>query len=211
MLKVENSNTGDNEATMAFIEGSDAIGGEYWIAGVGAWGQTNNFVIGRSEPKLIITPAGHAVVPVLEITGGSDLSERFEVRGIQNKTLPSPGMVVSIDAERPGDLIVSNKAYDRRVAGIISGANGVKPGMLMGQKGSEADGSNPVALTGRVYCWADASRGVIEPGDLLTTSDTPGHAMKVADYPEAQGAILGKAMSSLESGKGLVLVLVSLQ
>jgi len=211
MLKVENSNTGDNEATMAFIEGSDAIGGEYWIAGVGAWGQTNNFVIGRSAPKLIITPAGHAVVPVLEITGGSDLSERFEVRGIQNKTLPSPGMVVSIDAERPGDLIVSSKAYDQRVAGIISGAGGVKPGMLMGQKGSEADGANPVALTGRVYCWADASRGAIEPGDLLTTSDTPGYAMKVADYPKAQGAILGKAMSSLESGKGLVLVLVSLQ
>jgi hypothetical protein len=87
----------------------------------------------------------------------------------------------------------------------------VKPGMLMGQKGSEADGANPVALTGRVYCWADASRGAIEPGDLLTTSDSPGYAMKVADYPKAQGAILGKAMSSLASGKGLVLVLVSLQ
>ena len=51
----------------------------------------------------------------------------------------------------------------------------------------------------------------IEPGDLLTASDTPGHAMKVTDYTKAHGAILGKAMSSLESGKGLVLVLVSLQ
>jgi hypothetical protein len=211
MLKVENSNTGDNEATMAFIEGSDAIGGDYWIAGVGAWGQTNNFVIGRAAPKLIITPAGHAVVPVLEITGGSDLSEQFEVRGAPEKVVPSPGMVVSIDPERPGDLIVSSKAYDQRVAGIISGAGGVKPGMLMGQKGSEADGANPVALTGRVYCWADTSQGGIEPGDLLTTSDTPGHAMKVADYRRAQGAILGKAMSPLASGKGLVLVLVSLQ
>jgi len=51
----------------------------------------------------------------------------------------------------------------------------------------------------------------IKPGDLLTTSDTPGHAMKVTEHPRAQGAILGKAMSSLESGTGLVLVLVTLQ
>ena len=35
--------------------------------------------------------------------------------------------------------------------------------------------------------------------------------MKVTDHAKAQGAILGKAMSSLKEGKGLVLVLVSLQ
>ena len=81
----------------------------------------------------------------------------------------------------------------------------------MGQKGSEADGAHPVALTGRVYCWADASNGTIRPGDLLTTSDTPGHAMKVADHNRALGSIIGKAMTSLSEGKGLVLVLVSLQ
>ena len=81
----------------------------------------------------------------------------------------------------------------------------------MGQKDSKADGSHPVALTGRVYCWADASNGSIQPGDLLTTSDIPGHAMKVTDYARAQGAIIGKAMSSLEEGEGLVLVLVTLQ
>ena len=58
---------------------------------------------------------------------------------------------------------------------------------------------------------ADASKHPIQPGDLLTTSDTPGHSMKVTDHGKAQGAILGKAMSSLEQGKGLVLVLVTLQ
>jgi hypothetical protein len=72
-------------------------------------------------------------------------------------------------------------------------------------------GPYPVALTGRVYCWADASYGPIEPGDLLTTSDTPGHAMKVKNHKKAQGAIIGKAMTSLKTGKGLVLVLVTLQ
>ena len=120
-------------------------------------------------------------------------------------------MIVSIDSENPGKLVVSSESYDRKVAGIISGAGGIKPGMLMGQKDSVANGANPVALTGRVYCLADASLGAIQPGDLLTTSDIPGHAMKAADYIRAQGAILGKAMTSLENGRGQILVLVTLQ
>jgi hypothetical protein len=62
-----------------------------------------------------------------------------------------------------------------------------------------------------VYCKVDASYGAIEPGDLLTTSPTTGHAMKVRDHGKASGAILGKAMTALDSGRGLVLVLVSLQ
>jgi len=60
--------------------------------------------------------------------------------------------------------------------------------------------------------YVDASAGAVRPGDLLTTSDTPGHAMKVLDHARATGAVIGKAMSSLESGeRGLVLVLVNLQ
>jgi nucleotidyltransferase/DNA polymerase involved in DNA repair len=93
----------------------------------------------------------------------------------------------------------------------VSGAGGVQPGMLMGQRDTLADGQHPVALTGRVYAWADAAHGAIEPGDLLTTSDVRGHVMKVSDHQRAQGAVIGKAMSRLESGRGLVLVLVSLQ
>ena len=81
----------------------------------------------------------------------------------------------------------------------------------MGQRGSVADGNYPVALTGRVYCYVDATDYPVKPGDLLTTSGTPGHAMKVTEYSKAQGAILGKAMTSLDTGKGLVLVLVTLQ
>ena len=68
-----------------------------------------------------------------------------------------------------------------------------------------------MALSGRVYCLCDASYGEIKPGDLLTTSDTRGHAMAVADFTSAAGAIIGKAMTGLKSGKGLVLVLVTLQ
>jgi hypothetical protein len=71
--------------------------------------------------------------------------------------------------------------------------------------------SQPVALSGRVWVYCDATGNSIEPGDLLTTSNVPGHAMKVRNYSRAQGAIIGKAMTGLKSGKGLVLVLVSLQ
>lgn len=164
-----------------------------------------------------ITVAGETKTKILDITGGSDLSEGFNVNepsDFESKGLHQafqPGMIVCIDKEKPGELIMSNKAYDKAVAGIISGANGVQSGIMMKQDGSAADGNVPVALMGRVYCWADASYGSIEPGDLLTTSDSYGHAMKATDYAKAQGAIIGKAMSSLKEGKGLVLVLVTLQ
>jgi hypothetical protein len=105
---------------------------------------------------------------------------------------------------------LSDRAYDSRVAGIVSGANGINPGIALHQDGALEGGQN-VALSGRVYVLVDASSGAIKPGDLLTTSDTPGHAMKLSDHTRTQGAVLGKAMSSLRQGKGLVLVLVTLQ
>ena len=115
-----------------------------------------------------------------------------------------------IDDEQPGQLKLSSAAYDTRVAGIVSGANGIQPGLSLHQQGA-MEGTQEVALTGRVYVKADATGGPINPGDLLTTSGTPGHAMKVRDHDRSQGAILGKAMSGLKEGKGMVLVLVTLQ
>lgn len=147
-------------------------------------------------------------VGVLRITGGADLAEPFD---IENAESIRPGMVVVIDADNPGNLRIADRSYDHTVAGIVSGANGINPGLVMKDEGTEAVGSHPVALTGRVYTWVDASNGPIQPGDLLTTSDTPGHAMKATDHAKAQGAIIGKAMTSLKEGKGLVLVLVTLQ
>jgi hypothetical protein len=121
-----------------------------------------------------------------------------------------PGLVVAIDPDNPGKLRVARGAYNRRVAGVISGANELAAGMLLGSFG-KSDTSLPVALTGRVWVHCDASEQPIVPGDLLTTSTTPGHAMKVTDYTQAQGAVIGKAMTALDEGRGLVLVLVSLQ
>jgi len=157
------------------------------------------------------------VTPVIQITGGSDFSEMFDVGGApapapRSVVEPQPGMVVVIDRANPGRLIPSTTSYDRKVAGIISGAGGVATGMTMAHDGTIADGEHPVALSGRVYCLVDATESGIEPGDMLTTSDRAGHAMKASDLAAAHGAIIGKAMTSLDEGEvGLVLVLVNLQ
>jgi hypothetical protein len=170
--------------------------------------ESGNVGIGTTNPSARLDVSGTIRTQVLQITGGSDLAEPFEIAGTENI---KPGMVVAIDPEHPGQLRLADQAYDHTVAGCVSGANGIKPGLVMQQVGSAAAGTFPVALSGRVYCWADAAYGPIQPGDLLTTSDTPGHVMKVANHEQAHGAILGKAMSSLEKGQGLILVLVTLQ
>lgn len=147
-------------------------------------------------------------VATLTIRGGSDLAEPFKFSGPENAT--PEGAVVVIDEANPGRLKLSDQAYDTRVAGVVSGANGIHPGIQMHQEGMLEGGKN-VALSGRVDVQADATNGSIKPGDLLTTSSTPGCAMKVTDHLRAQGAILGKAMTGLSEGKGMVLVLVTLQ
>ena len=130
---------------------------------------------------------GTARVNILQIMGGADLAEPFEM---SSDDIPK-GSVVIIDEKNPGHLKLSEQAYDHRVAGIISGANGIQPGLTLSQQGVAENGQH-VALSGRVYCLADASNGPIHPGDLLTTSERAGHAMKVTDHAQAQGAILAR-------------------
>lgn len=174
--------------------------------------QTINFSAANGDATFDgdLNVLGEASVGVLNITGGADLSERFDVTAGNARV--EPGMVVCIDPENPGALMISQKRYDRTVAGVISGAGGVKPGMLMSQTGTIADGSSPVALTGRVWVWCDATTEPVAPGDLLTTADTPGHAMRATDSTRSPGATIGKAMTHLTRGeRGLVLTLINLQ
>jgi len=159
-----------------------------------------------TAPQAKLDVNGTTQTKVLTITGGADIAEAFEISASEI----AKGSTVVIDADNAGKLKLSHQVYDERVAGAVSGARGVTPGISLHQEGL-VDGTHNVALSGRVYVKADASFGAIQPGDLLTRSDTPGHAMKVADHAKSQGAVLGKAMSSLQEGNGPVLVLVTLQ
>lgn len=164
-----------------------------------------NMGIGTTAPAARLHVDGTARVDVLEIVG-ADLAEKFPM-----SELVEPGTVVSIDADRPGYLKPSREPYDRRLAGVISGANGLSVGAVLGQGTPEA-GAEAVAMSGRVWTLCDATEGAIEPGDLLTTSSRAGHAMKATERSRSHGAVLGKAMSRLARGEtGYVLVLVNLQ
>jgi hypothetical protein len=87
MLRVENSNTGNNEASIGFKPGSDATGADMWVAGVGSWGETGDFVIGKAEPKVVITPDGRVGIGEtnpfnpLEVKRGSTCWIRSEADG----------------------------------------------------------------------------------------------------------------------------------
>jgi hypothetical protein len=150
---------------------------------------------------------GRIITEELQITGGSDFAENFDVSSTDIEIIP--GMVVSINTQKAGALTLSNTAYDKKVIGIISGANDVRTGIIMGQKGSIADGEYPVAITGRVYAYATNMNGKIEAGDLLTTSAKAGYLMKVTDKEKAFGSIVGKAMTTLDEESGFVLVVIT--
>jgi len=171
-----------------------------------------NVGIGETAPTKKLTVKGNILIErastgtaVMELGDGLDYAEGFD---ITESDKPQPGTVLVIDSSSPGRLTVSTKAYDTTVAGIAAGAKNLGSGVRLGVNQFDCD----VALAGRVYCNVDATELAVQPGDLLTTSGTAGYAMKAADRTRTAGAILGKAMQSLEKGKkGQILVLVTLQ
>ena len=166
-----------------------------------------NVGIGTTNPEVKLDVNGTTRVKILEIIGGADIAEPFSITD-PNK-IPK-GSVLIIDEENPGQLKLSEKAYDYRVAGVVSGAGGINPGISLRQEGM-IEGGKQVALAGRVYVRAEATKYPIKPGDLLTTSDIPGYAMKVTEHNKALGSIIGKAMTPLKDGNGLVLAIIALQ
>lgn len=200
--------TGVNSAQSGYIGFWNSSPQETGWIGYGTPGSPHMTMLNaRSGGDIFITPAaGRAVkVPVLEITG-ADLAEKFPA----SEPL-EPGTVVAVDRDNEGKLCISRGSYNRCVAGVVSGANNFSVGAVLGNLKGYED-APAIALSGRVYVKCDATNGAIEPGDLLTTSDTPGHAMKATDQDRSHGTVIGKAMGRLKAGEqGLVLVLVNLQ
>jgi hypothetical protein len=148
-----------------------------------------------------ITVAGDVVLSAR----GADCAEDFD---IAHDGLVEPGTVMVLGDE--GALYQSRQAYDKRVAGVISGAGDYRPGIVLDKQPSQLN-RQPIALVGKVYCKVDASYAAIAVGDLLTTSSSPGHAMKATDPSMAFGAVIGKALRPLREGCGLIPILIALQ
>ena len=133
------------------------------------------------------------------------------------------GDLMVIDPTGERSIVKSTSARSTLVAGVYS----TKPGFV----GSEREGDVlevsgerkeldlddmaelydeiPMAVVGIVPVKASAENGAIRPGDLLVSSNTPGHVM--ADATAPNGTVVGKALSSLDSGTGVIKMLVTLQ
>lgn len=164
---------------------------------------------GNEGDLYIVHPSG---VNSIQLDGNSgdiilrnaDAAEEFDVASDSDL---EPGSVVVLDDD--GSVRAGHEPYDRRVAGVVSGAGDYRPAVLLDRKDRPA--RIPVAMMGKVACLVDATAGPVGVGDLLTTSETPGHAMLASDPSRSAGSVLGKAMGSLSSGTGLVPTLISLR
>jgi hypothetical protein len=181
-------------------------------SGTGVWGRSATGRAGYFEGNVEITGninvtgAGNITLDTGDVVlTGADCAEDFDLSGDESV---ESGTVVVIDKE--GSLRPSQHPYDKKVAGVASGAGDFRPGIVLDRRESR-ENRIPVALMGKVECKIDAQYGPVEVGDLLTTSPTPGHAMKADDPLKAFGAVIGKALRPLESGRQIIPILIALQ
>jgi hypothetical protein len=205
--------------------GNAAVAGINTGTGPGVFGESKGFdgVAGTSHSKDHAGVSGHNdaggaagffggdVVINGNLTMGagrdvifSDFAEDFDIADAEVE----PGTVMAIDQD--GTLRPSNLPYDKKVAGVVSGAGEYRPAIVLDKQASKSN-RIPIALVGKVCCKIDADYLPVEVGDLLTTSPTPGPAMKAADPLKAFGSVIGKALRTIKSGQGLIPVLVALQ
>jgi hypothetical protein len=189
------------------------VGGvSQWLpSGTSIHYDNGNVGIGNSSPteKLHVTGNGKFTG---NITVDGNINAKYQdvAEWVPSDERPDAGTVVVLDPTKTNQVIASTIIYDTRVAGVIS----PQPGITLGESG---EGKVLVATTGRVRVKVDASRGAIQIGDLLVTSDVPGMAMRSEPVEFAgrkmhmPGTIIGKALEPLAKGTGQILVLLSLQ
>lgn len=190
------------------------------VLNVGVFGESQKFdgVMGISHNQNAAGISGHnpgglagyfngnlLVTGDIVMTNAADFAEDFKI-GATIAVEPGTVMVLGKD----GALFPSQHCYDKRVVGVVSGAGNYKPGIILDKQPSETNRQS-IALLGKVYCKVDAKYGSIEIGDLLTTSETFGYAMKAADQTKSFGSVIGKALHPLTEGIGLIPILIALQ
>jgi hypothetical protein len=196
-----------SSATWNGVEGDSwapahaGVAGQNHSGGPGVWGSSTGNA-GQFEGNVLVT--GTVTVGGDVVLQNADCAEDFDVAdcGI------TPGTVVIMTGE--GSLRACDSEYATAVVGVISGAGSLRPAITLDRRSSSTP-RMPVALMGKVYCKVDATPSPISVGDLLTTSNTPGHAMRVTDTGRAFGSVIGKALGGLAQGKGMIPVLVGLQ
>lgn len=129
---------------------------------------------------------------------GADIAERIDV-----SEPVEPGDVVELDPDHPGQYRKARQAYSQLAVSVVSAT----PGVILANH-SSANNQPLLALLGRVHVKASVENGPIRPGDLLVSSSVPGSAMRCTNVAACEGAIIGKALESLEEGTGFILMLV---
>jgi hypothetical protein len=190
------------------VDGTGAMGVVGTGTSIGLWGIANGGWAGYFSGPIMctadVTVAGNITLNSSGDVILADCAEPFEVADAE----AGPGTVMIISAD--GKLQACERPYDKTVAGVVSGAGNFRPGLVLG-KTPTGKSELLIALLGKVYCKVDARHSPVEVGDLLTTSHTPGHAMKADDSAKAFGCVIGKALSPLNEGQGLIPILIALQ
>jgi hypothetical protein len=199
----------------AEFEGLHAETRSGWAAAIAAINQNydSNGAAIYAEKKGAVGHAGYFVGDVKVtrylyarlVPTGADCAEDFDVT---DATAVEPGAVLVVGGD--GRLCQCSEPYDKRVVGVVSGAGGYEPGIVLDEQPRRRN-RKPIALLGKVYCKVDANYAPIDVGDLLTTSGTLGHAMKTTDAKKAFGSVIGKSLGALTEGVGLIPILVALQ
>jgi hypothetical protein len=144
-----------------------------------------------------ITPSRTVRMYAAEFTGGDIGEARFSTTGEQ---LPK-GSVVVFDEIEQSKIRLTSKPYDKKVAGVISGAGKYDVAITLLQEKLKK-GAMPVAQIGTVEVF---TIGPVEVGDLLTTSEVEGYAKVATDAIRGIGCVIGKATTTLKEGeRGLV-------
>jgi hypothetical protein len=137
------------------------------------------------------------------LINGTDYAENYS--DLKNEL--EPGDIVSIDPSGPKKSVVKSTAgYDNNLLGIVSTAPGVLSTDIAESNGAtDLINPKPVALAGRVPTKVNTENGVIAVGDYLTSSSSPGVAMKATKA----GEVIGQAMEAYSgTGTGTILGLI---